>query len=238
MKVSTEDLVKSMEYLEIEVPESLRKSLQEGSLEGSEQNGGGSEPNDLEKKKKDLKEKLEKAKKELEDLEKANKELEDEESEEDEGLENQPPMGTEKESSESSKKEEDLKKSLQEVEELKTTVTHLTNLVKSQNETLSTLSRDVNEALSSPVERRSAESLEILRKSMGGDPVEEKKNENKISILQKGRVSQALMDTYNQGGGKDEFLAEAIMTYEASGYLSPSVVNFMKGKGVEIETIN
>lgn len=242
-KVSTEDLIKSMEYLEIEVPEDLRKSLESKNLEGAEQNGGDSGANDLSKRKQEVKARLEKAKKDLEELEEEEgiKKSEDEEGVE--GKEDAPEKEGKAEGEAPQKNFGGMKKS-QEVDELgsiQTTLSHLTNLVKSQNSVIQSLSEEVSSFTSAPVERRSATSASFLRKSMGTDTLDgegtSKKKGTSMSILEKGRVSEALMGAYIAGGSTDETLGASIMTYEASGYLAPAVINFMKGQGIEIETL-
>jgi hypothetical protein len=234
-KVPKDELIKALEYLEIPIPESLEKGMESKELEGSEQNGGDSGLNDLNKKKSDIQAKIAKSKQEQEELEGELKKcgstetMKKSKDEEEEVEKEKPEMEPEKD-----EEKEGMKKSIQ----------SLTTLVKSQMEKTDSLEKSLKEQreiLDTPIERRSAAGISEMRKSLGFDGIEEKGSEGagsgsttKISILEKGRLSNVLMGIMSENATPDQGLENAIMTYEASGFLDQSTIDLVKSKGIEI----
>ena len=118
----------------------------------------------------------------------------------------------------------------------------LESIQKSFNDKLAEIEKNYEEKLnaisSEPVRKtilKGAETV-VLKKALSGEKSDEGKTILSVS-LQKGQVSNALMDAYNEE--KDSMrkgqLGEAIMGFEASGgYISPEIAQMMYDKGIQI----
>lgn len=118
----------------------------------------------------------------------------------------------------------------------------LESIQKSFDDKLAQIEKNYEEKLnaisSEPVRKtiiKGAETV-ILKKALSGEKSDEGKTILSVS-LQKGQVSNALMDAYNEE--KDSMrkgqLGEAIMGFEASGgYISPEIAQMMYDKGIQI----
>lgn len=234
--VPKDELIKALEYLEIPIPKSLEKGLETKDLDGSEKNGGDSGSNDLDKKRSEIQAKIQKSKKEQEELEEDLKKCGSSKTME-KSKEGSEELPTEKDGDE--EKPEEV---AEETKDLKKSIDSLTILVKSQmgkTESLEKSLREQSELLNTPIERRSAAGISEMRKSLGFDEIDKRGDggagsTTKISILEKGRVSNVLMGILTEGATPNGGLENAIMAYEASGYLDQTTIDLVKSKGIEI----
>ena len=247
--VDSEELKKAIEYLGLD-PESFEKGFSTApvkTIEGTDANGGDSGSNELKAKADNLTWRIQKAEADYSEMTKACSDMgakitqmkdwkEKLEKGEDVG-----DIGEEKEDEEEDKTEPIEKSETTEPLEKSTEVSQLTKLVVSMINNQSKLEdliksnqAEIEKIGNQPVPRRSADNLSALQKSFGYDPLDES-NKNKLSAkMQKSQVTDAMFRVWEKGERKDDALANAITTYEASGQLDVNTVNFMKSQGVEI----
>lgn len=118
----------------------------------------------------------------------------------------------------------------------------LSSIEKSFNDKLNQIETQYKEKFESlsnePVRKtiiKGAETV-VLKKALSGEKSEEGKTILSAS-LQKGKVSDALMEAYNdeKDSIKKGQLEQAIMGFEASGgYISPEIAQMMYDKGIQI----
>lgn len=253
-KVETNELVKAMRSLSYSDDE-IKKALNLESLEGAENNGGNNSNNELKAK---VNAKLQKAKEDLEaitsdkeNIEKCSsaaaskvskledlkgklekgEEVSEEELEKAEESEEVTTAATQKPAKET-KEESD------EVKELKKSVESLITLQKSSLQQINDLTQQVSSFSDTPQERRSASSVEVLRKGVElGLPIDNANGIKKYhSKLQKSQINAELMgifETITDPMSKGS-IGDQIIAYETSGELSPGLRDLLKGKSIEV----